>query len=94
MMANPILDKISKLNAKIEQLRAENSHLRRIGMNRKTMNKYIFNVGDNSWSTQIILYATSIDGACDQFTEKFATAMGMANLTADNILSVEEYDFG
>ena len=34
MMANPILDKISKLNAEIEQLRAENSHLRRIGMNR------------------------------------------------------------
>ena len=33
-MANPILDKISKLNAEIEQLRAENSHLRRIGMNR------------------------------------------------------------
>ena len=29
-MANPILDKISKLNAEIEQLRAENSHLRRI----------------------------------------------------------------
>jgi chromosome segregation ATPase len=34
MMANPILDKISKLNAEIEQLREENSHLRRIGMNR------------------------------------------------------------
>lgn len=34
MMANPILDKISKLNAEIEQLRAENSHLRRIGMDR------------------------------------------------------------
>jgi len=63
-------------------------------MNRKTMNKYIFNVGDNSWSVQITIYATSIDGACDQFTEKFATAMGMANLTADNILSVEEYAFG
>jgi hypothetical protein len=42
----------------------------------------------------ITIYATSIDGACDQFTEKFATAMGMANLTADNILSVEEYAFG
>jgi hypothetical protein len=63
-------------------------------MNRKTMNKYIFNVGDNSWSVPITIYATSIDGACDQFTEKFATAMGMANLTADNILSVEEYAFG
>jgi len=34
MMANPILDKISKLNAEIEQLRAENSHLRRVGMDR------------------------------------------------------------
>ena len=34
MMANPILDKISKLNAEIEQLRAENSHLRRIGVDR------------------------------------------------------------
>ena len=34
MMANPILDKITKLNAKIEQLRAENSHLRRIGVDR------------------------------------------------------------
>jgi|APGre2960657404_1045060.scaffolds.fasta_scaffold49589_2 hypothetical protein len=34
MMANPILDKISKLNAEIEQLRAENSHLRRAGMDR------------------------------------------------------------
>ena len=33
-MANPILDKISKLNAEIEQLRAENSHLRRAGMDR------------------------------------------------------------
>jgi len=33
-MANPILDKISKLNAEIEQLRAENSHLRRVGMDR------------------------------------------------------------
>ena len=34
MMANPILDKITKLNAEIEQLRAENSHLRRIGVDR------------------------------------------------------------
>ena len=34
MMANPILDKITKLNAEIEQLRAENSHLRRVGMDR------------------------------------------------------------
>ena len=33
-MANPILDKITKLNAEIEQLRAENSHLRRIGVDR------------------------------------------------------------
>ena len=31
-MANPIVDKISKLNAEIERLRAENSHLRRVGV--------------------------------------------------------------
>ena len=34
MMTNPILDKITKLNAEIEQLRAENSHLRRVGVDR------------------------------------------------------------
>ena len=33
-MANPILDKITKLNAEIEQLRAENSYLRRVGVDR------------------------------------------------------------
>jgi cell division protein FtsB len=34
MMANPILNKITLLNREIEQLRAENSYLRRVGVDR------------------------------------------------------------
>jgi hypothetical protein len=58
-----------------------------------TMNKYIFNVGDDSTSTQIILFAASIDSACDKFNNT-TKDMNKINLTADNILSIEEYDFG
>jgi hypothetical protein len=57
------------------------------------MNKYIFNVGDDSMSTQIILFATSINSACDKFNNTISE-MKKANLTADNILSIEEYDYG
>ena len=40
MMANPILDKITLLNREIEQLRAENSYLRRVGVDRSSAEPY------------------------------------------------------
>ena len=44
MMANPILDKITSLNREIEQLRAENDHLRRVGPIYEALTREVYNL--------------------------------------------------